>query len=128
MSETNGDGVLNLCRDAPQGILAIRFDENSEKVLIDVVHVSNQWAAIDAKFRDKDGKVPPEKFIELDVAAHEFAAHYLKIKDPAALSVGSAWCFLKFLADKEKELKAFFEPSTGEAPSSAENMELIFSP
>jgi hypothetical protein len=124
MSEGNGEAIIIVGK---KGLKKFRYDENTPAVEIDVIHVGNQWATIDAPFRDESGKVPIEKYEVHMAAAVKFIRELLQIPETENVSSASAMHFLKLLQDEAEALKPFFAPKSAEERSSPTNLDVRYS-
>ncbi len=126
MAEGNGDGIP-LVVLGRRGRLRVQYDAKSPEVTLDTMVVSNQWAEIDASFRDEKGEIPRERMGEFQERALQFAQEALQVPEDAGMTWAEANHFLAVLTARSKELKAFFDSVSGDAPSSRASTELIFS-
>jgi hypothetical protein len=132
MSEGNGNGMGALVLGR-HGMLRVQYSDEVDPatgqpkypvVSLDVVHVANQWADVDRSLRDENGKVPPERLGDWNMACWQFAKEALQAPD---LSMADALHFQKVITDEGMKLRRFFEPASSEEPSSREGTELTFS-
>jgi|SRR6185312_3736117 len=125
MSEHNGNGQ-DILKVGKIGLRRFQYEESSEVVTVDVIHVSNLWTSIDRAFRDDKNEVPVEKLNDFYNAAVRFAAETLQV-DEAQMSKASALHFLKMMDDEAEALKPFFLPKSAVRPDLPEKTEVTFS-
>lgn len=123
MSEANGKDILKVGR---RGIRKLQYEDGCEVVELDVIHVSNQWAEIDASFRNDKGEVPLDKSQNYFAAQVGFVRELLKIDEKVQVSIADALHFIKLITDETEALKPFFEPKTAAGPSSRSSTEVTF--
>jgi hypothetical protein len=136
MSESNGSGILKVGR---RGLRKMQYDDNTPVVELDILHVSNQWAEIDAEFRNDKGEILPNKNGEYLAAAVRFASAILQVpmpmqaapglslpEQPLPLSIADAFHFLKLINDESEKLKPFFVIESAAKPSSPSSSEVAF--
>ncbi len=116
MSEGNGYGdATQIIKVGKRGMRKFQYDEEPE-VLLDIVHVSNQWAIIDEGYRDEKGQVPRARWNEYADAQVKFAEDCLGVKDK--MSKAEAMQFIQLMDKEAKKLNDFFEQESGVKQSS----------
>lgn len=117
MSETNG-----IIRIGTKGRKQFAFGDD-EPFTVDVIDVSNRWAAIDSEFRQLDSNgqlvVPPAQMLPLNDACWNFVR---EISGCGNISKAEAIEFMKHITDEANALQDFFSPKSVEKkPSSQES-------
>src|SRR5258708_4515331 len=102
MSDANGEPILKIGR---KGRLKIAVGDGAP-VEIDVIGVQSAWLEIDRMFKDGSGKVPPEKWNQLNQEIWNFARGILQVED---MSLTEALEFMRIVTEKAVELRGFFE-------------------
>lgn len=92
---------------------------DGQPFLVDVVDLSNKWAAIDTAYREPDGTVAPSKMLALNNDLWNFVREETGVMD---ISKAEAIEFMKHVTDEATALSDFFVPkSVKDAPSSPES-------
>jgi hypothetical protein len=99
---------------------------DGEPVELDVVATHVRWVDVDRQYRDGDGKVIPEKVLELNAIAVDFVAALFGLP-PEQIDLACALEFLARLTEVSEELQDFFVVKSRGKPSSPGSTELTFS-
>jgi hypothetical protein len=122
VSQNNGTEIIKV---GSRGLRKFQFDEESEIVILDVLHIATLWSEIDRSFRDDKGALVAGRTIEHMDKAVEFAAELLKVEKDK-LSKADAFHFLKLIDDEGEKLKPFFEPASAVRPSSSAGSDVTY--
>lgn len=125
MSSENGNGE-DIIKIGRKGLKKFQYAEDTPVVTLDVIHVYNQWLALERVFRNEQGVVPPEKNPEVNAALNEFSCNMLQAKD--GMSDADALHFQAVLFKEVDKLTAFFDVKSADEPSSPpSSTTLVFS-
>lgn len=125
MSEGNGSsGILKI---GERGRLKCQFGDRP-LFEVDVIALHSSFNALQASFRDAEGKIAAERAQELNQEIWRFVlAASAGTIDEKDLSLSMALEFLKGISEEAQRLSDFFLPRSSAKPSSAERTTAIFS-
>jgi hypothetical protein len=123
MSESNGQDVFRITR---KGRKKFAFGEG-QPFEVDVIAVGNQWYEISERFRDKDGKVPPDQTEAFNKAMILFVTELsgAASEGPETITLTEALEFLKLINEEGDRLRGFFTRESSAVSSSPASSELI---
>ena len=130
MNENNG-----VVRIKARSVKKFAIGEDGPVFELDVVRAYDEWAQIDASFRDAAGVVPKDQIVAWSNARGSFAEKVVadayaltpQPQEPPRLDGGQVGDFMARLAEEVDKLKVFFEPKFERPQSSPQSSELRFS-